>query len=96
MSEFCCLASAALLMTCAATSAVAGLPVAVNGPVEYDCTEAGGGHDTLIATFYQTQPAMALIVHHDETRPAFQVPAASGAKYEGQDVIFWDAHGEAM
>lgn len=53
-------------------------------------------HDTLTATFYQTKPAMALIVRHDETRPTFQVPAASGAKYEGQDVTFWDAHGEAM
>ena len=88
------LALAALLAVLASPAAAAS-PVAANGPVEYQCTEAGGGNDTLIATFYQTQPTMALIVHHDEARPAFQVPAASGARYEGQDVTFWDAHGEA-
>ncbi len=70
--------------------------VASQGPVEYECTQAEGGSDTVKATFYQTTPAMVLVEHGSQTRPAFQVRAASGAKYEGKDVMFWDAHGEAM
>jgi heat shock protein HslJ len=69
--------------------------VASTGPVKYECTRAGGGNDTLIATFYQTTPAMVLVERGNHTHPAFQVPVASGAKYEGQDLMFWDARGEA-
>ena len=29
------------------------------------------------------------------TKTAFQVKAASGARYEGDDVLFWEARGEA-
>jgi len=32
----------------------------------------------------------------NRTRPEFQVRAASGARYEGQDIMFWDARGEAL
>jgi membrane-bound inhibitor of C-type lysozyme len=71
-------------------------PVASKGPVKYECTQAGGGNDTLRATFYQITPALVLVERGNHTRPAFQVPAASGAKYEGQDLMFWDAHGEAL
>jgi heat shock protein HslJ len=71
-------------------------PGASKGPVKYECTQAGGGHDTLIAKFYQTTPAMVLVEHGNHTRPAFHVPAASGAKCEGQDLMFWDARGEAL
>jgi heat shock protein HslJ/membrane-bound inhibitor of C-type lysozyme len=70
--------------------------VASKGPVKYECRQAGGGNDTLIATFYQTTPAMVLVQRGNHTHPAFQVPAASGAKYEGQDLMFWDARGEAL
>jgi heat shock protein HslJ/membrane-bound inhibitor of C-type lysozyme len=69
--------------------------VASIGPIEYDCAHAGAGNDTIIATFYQTTPTMVLVERANRTRPAFQVPAASGAKYEGQELMFWDAHGEA-
>jgi membrane-bound inhibitor of C-type lysozyme len=71
-------------------------PVASNGPVEYECMQTAGGNDTLRATFYQTTPALVLVERGNQTRPAFQVPAASGAKYEGHDLIFWDARGEAL
>ena len=37
---------------------------------------------------------MVLVERSKETRPAFGVVAASGAKYEGPDVIFWEARGE--
>jgi heat shock protein HslJ/membrane-bound inhibitor of C-type lysozyme len=70
-------------------------PVTSKGPVECECTQAGGGHDTLRATFYQTTPAMVLVERGNLTRPAFQVQAADGAKYEGENLMFWDAHGEA-
>jgi heat shock protein HslJ/membrane-bound inhibitor of C-type lysozyme len=65
------------------------------GPVRYNCTGAGGATDTLTVTFYDTKPSLALIQHGNETRPAFQALAASGAKYEGRDVMFWEAQGEA-
>jgi membrane-bound inhibitor of C-type lysozyme len=71
-------------------------PVASKGPVKYECTLAGVGNDTLTATFYQTTPAMVLAERRNQTRPAFQVLAASGAKYEGPDLMLWDAHGEAL
>jgi heat shock protein HslJ/membrane-bound inhibitor of C-type lysozyme len=70
-------------------------PVASTGPIAYECRQTGGGADTLSATFYQTQPAMVLVERGGLTRPAFRVRAASGAKYEGRDLMFWDARGEA-
>ena len=71
-------------------------PVTAVGPVTYTCTRAGGGSDTLTATFYQTTPGLVLVARRNETRPGFQVLAADGAKYEGPQLSFWDAHGEAM
>jgi len=72
------------------TSAVASI-----GPVTYACTQPGGRGGTLQATFYQTQPAMVLVEHDGRTRPAFAVPAASGAKYDAKDLMFWETRGEA-
>jgi heat shock protein HslJ/membrane-bound inhibitor of C-type lysozyme len=71
-------------------------PVTVVGPITYTCTRVGGRSDTLTATFYQTTPGLVLVVRSKETRPAFQVLAADGAKYEGPQLSFWDEHGEAM
>ena len=64
--------------------------------VRIDCTQAARGSETLTVTFYQTAPGMALVERGTQARPAFQVPAADGAKYEGQDLMFWDARGEAQ
>jgi heat shock protein HslJ/membrane-bound inhibitor of C-type lysozyme len=77
-------------------SAAPKSPVAFKGPIEFECTQTGGDKDTLTATFYRTKPAMVLVQRDNQTRPAFQVRSGSGAKYEGQDLMFWDAHGEAM
>ena len=77
------------------TTAAPKSPVASKGPVKYDCTQAGG-KDTLTATYYRTTPAMVLVERGSQARPAFQVPSASGAKYEGHDLMFWDARGEAQ
>ena len=68
-------------------------PVASKGPVDWICTGEG---EPLRTTFYSTQPAMVLLERGGVTRPAFQVKAASGSKYEGAGVMFWEARGEAM
>jgi heat shock protein HslJ/membrane-bound inhibitor of C-type lysozyme len=68
-------------------------PVASKGPFDWTCTTGG---DTLRVTFYSTQPGMALLERGGVTRAAFQVKAASGSKYEGEGVMFWEARGEAM
>jgi hypothetical protein len=41
-------------------------------------------------------PAMVLVERGNQTRPAFRVRAASGVKYQGQDIMFWEARGEAL
>jgi heat shock protein HslJ len=66
-------------------------PVSLRGPVTFSC--AAG--ETLRATFYKTQPAIVLLERGGVTRPAFLVRAASGSKYEGDGVLFWEARGEA-
>jgi heat shock protein HslJ/membrane-bound inhibitor of C-type lysozyme len=66
-------------------------PVTFKGPVTFMC----GGGETLRATFYKTQPAMVLLERGGVTQPAFQVKAASGSRYEGNGVLFWEARGEA-
>jgi heat shock protein HslJ/membrane-bound inhibitor of C-type lysozyme len=70
-------------------------PVASKGPVTYQCDPPARGADSLRATFYETTPPMVLLERSNETRPAFLVRSASGAKYEGNDVMFWEARGEA-
>ena len=66
-------------------------PVTSRGPVTFTC----GGAEDIRATFYKTEPAMVLLERAGITRPAFQVRAASGARYEGDGVLFWEARGEA-
>lgn len=66
-------------------------PVPSRGPVTFSC----GGTETLRATFYDTQPAMTLLERGGVTRAAFQVTAASGSRYEGDGVLFWEVRGQA-
>ena len=68
--------------------------VASKGPVTYQCDPPGRGADGLRATFYETTPPMVLLERSTETNPAFLVRSASGAKYEGNDVMFWEAGGK--
>jgi len=69
--------------------------VATRGPFNFECLKPDGTLETFIATYYQTEPGLLLLEHANQTRPAFQVRSGSGAKYEGQGVLFWEAHGEA-
>jgi heat shock protein HslJ len=82
----------------AATQAQSGSlksPVASKGPITWMCGQGKAASDELRVTFYQTQPSMVLLERGSVTRPAFQVKAASGSRYEGEGVLFWEAHGEA-
>jgi heat shock protein HslJ len=69
-----------------------GSPVQSKGPITWTCTPGG---ETLRATFYATTPAMVLLERGGVTRPAFQIRAASGSRYQGDEVSFWEARGEA-
>jgi len=70
-------------------------PVESKGPSPWACTPAGSGGEALRVTFYATEPAMVLLERGGVTRPAFQVRAASGSRYEGEGVLFWEARGQA-
>ena len=70
-------------------------PVPSKGPVPWTCTRTGVAPYTLRLTVYQTQPALAVLERDGVTRLAFQVRAASGVRYEGDGVLFWEARGEA-
>ena len=74
----------------AAATASFKSPVTARGPVAFVCAA-----ETLQVTFYKTQPAMVLLDRGGVTRAAFQVRAASGSRYEGDGVLFWEARGEA-
>jgi membrane-bound inhibitor of C-type lysozyme len=71
-------------------------PVAAKGPTAFECAPKSGGEaSTLQVTFYATRPGLALLERDGTVVPAFQVRSASGAKYEGAGVSFWEARGEA-
>ena len=65
----------------------------VPAAVVFDC----GGDQRISAYFYQTTqiPAAVLNLNLDQVT-AFISPSGSGAKYEGQDVSFWNKGDEAM
>jgi uncharacterized protein len=49
----------------------------------------------IVANFFDTDPPTARLERGDRTVTVYQVPAASGAKYEGQNVEFWNKGQEA-
>ena len=70
--------------------------VKVNGPVTYACTSARGADGEVIVTFHETEPPTVLVERGDRTVLGTQVRAASGAKYEGANLTFWEHQGEAQ
>jgi len=50
----------------------------------------------VVATFFETDPPAARLERGDRTVIAYLVPAGSGAKYEGQNVTFWNKGNEAL
>jgi membrane-bound inhibitor of C-type lysozyme len=78
------------LATAAAAPAVKS-PVTTRGPVSFSC----GTGDAVRATFYQTKPALVLLERGGVFKLAFRVKAASGTRYEGDGLLFWEARGQA-
>jgi heat shock protein HslJ len=70
-------------------------PIPSKGPIIWNCGQGTAAADVLRVTFYETQPPMVLLERGGAARPAFQVKAASGSRYEGDGVQFWEARGEA-
>jgi heat shock protein HslJ len=68
--------------------------VASKGPATWTCGQ-GTGSDTLRVTFYETEPPMVLLERAGVTRPAFRAKSASGARFEGDGIQFWEGRGEA-
>lgn len=66
-------------------------PLAPSGRASFQCANG----PAINATFYKTEPGLVVLVRGTETRVAFAVPAASGARYVGDGVGFWEARGEA-
>jgi uncharacterized protein len=57
------------------------------GPVLFACENNPANE--LVATFFDTDPPTARLERGDQTVTAWLVPAASGSKYEGQNVELW-------
>ena len=56
------------------------------GPVFFSCENNPANE--VVATFFETDPPTARLERGDQTVTAWLVPAASGSKYEGQNVEF--------
>jgi uncharacterized protein len=56
----------------------------------------GNPANEIVATFFETDPPTARIERGDRTVTAWLVPTGSGAKYEGQNVEFWNKGKDAM
>lgn len=67
--------------------------IAGEGPVTYRCEGGTGGE--VIATFYPTTPATAMVEYGDSVSLMYRQPAASGSKYQGQNKSLWEHQGEA-
>lgn len=63
------------------------------GPVSYQCN--ANPADEVSVTFFKTEPATLIAERGDSTSLMVQVISASGARYEGQNEMFWEHQGEA-
>ncbi|HEY9824961.1 MAG TPA: MliC family protein [Stenomitos sp.] len=68
--------------------------VASQKPVFFACENNPANE--IVATFYQTEPSTVRLERGDSMAIAYLRPAASGARYEGPDVMFWTKGNEAM
>jgi len=67
--------------------------VPAKGPVFFACE--GNPANEVVATFFESDPPTAHLERGDRSVIAWLVPAASGSKYEGQNVEFWNKGDEA-
>jgi len=72
------------------------LLVPTKGPVTYACAHPDGAHDEVVAMFADTDPPSVVLERGDRSIVAYLARSASGAKYEGANVLFWEKSGEAQ
>ena len=63
------------------------------GPIRFQCGDSPA--DELIVTFYESDSPTLIAERGDSVSLMYQVPAASGSKYEGRNESFWEHQGEA-
>jgi uncharacterized protein len=63
------------------------------GPVFFSCNN--DPPNGFVATFFETDPPAASVERGDRTVIAYQVRVASGARYEGQNLVLWTKGNEA-
>lgn len=63
------------------------------GPVFFQCD--GNPAKEVVASFFRTEPPTAIVEFGDRSSLMYQQPAASGARYQGQNESFWEHQGEA-
>ena len=71
------------------------LLVPTKGPVTYSCP-LNGDHGEVVAMFADTDPPTVVLERGDQSVVAYFRKAASGARYEGDNVIFTDKGGEVQ
>ncbi len=62
------------------------------GPFVFVCDDEA--RSTFTATFFTANSTLVL-EHNQSSAELQQAPAASGSKYEGNNTLFWEHHGEA-
>ena len=78
---------------------IQGGNIAVPEPVKYTCNS--GDYDYLTAVFFSETTLPAVVLSGNTGRDFWQetayiIPSGSGAKYQGNDVMFWSKGTEAM
>lgn len=68
--------------------------VSFNGPVLYRC--GPDSSELAEVRFFDTEPSTAVVQYGDNYALMFATPAASGARYEGRNEVFWEHQGEAL
>jgi uncharacterized protein len=67
--------------------------VPTRGPFRFACD--GTPSQDIVVTWYETDPPSGLLETRAGTTPLFQTASASGARYIGDDVQFWEHQGTA-
>jgi uncharacterized protein len=67
--------------------------VPTRGPFRFTCDSTPP--QDIVVTWYETDPPSGLLEMRTGTTPLFQTSSASGARYVGDDVQFWEYQGAA-
>lgn len=64
------------------------------GPFRFRCDGPDGGE--VVVNYFDTDPPSLVAERGDQTSLMRLAPAASGARYEGRNELFWEHHGEVL